>query len=78
MNSTVIIIITTCFISSFVTEKAARTLATSSQALLGKFEKKKQRILVAAEHLEASENVINIAIQMKQIANQEVVHEISC
>jgi len=72
LNSTIIIIIVTCFISSFVTEAASRKLAISSQELPLKENKIKQRILIPISDTEKIINHINFATKIKEKSKESI------
>ncbi|WP_435522035.1 cation:proton antiporter domain-containing protein [Coprobacter tertius] len=67
LNGTIVMILVTCTISSFVTEKAARKLAT--QQMLDDNDEKldigEERILIPVANPSTIENLINIALLLK-------------
>lgn len=67
LNGTIIMILVTCTISSFVTEKAARALATRQQQEEGKKKNKlgDERILIPVANPDTVENLINMALLLK-------------
>lgn len=68
LNGTVIMILVTCTISSFVTEKAARELVTKQQQddyLKDKIDTGEERILIPIANPYTIENLVNLAILLK-------------
>ena len=68
LNGTVIMILVTCTISSFVTEKAARELVTKQQQddyLKDKIDTGEERILIPIANPDTIENLVNLAILLK-------------
>ncbi len=67
LNGTVIMILFTCVISSFVTERAARKFALHQelQEIKDTNNKKKEQILIPVANPETLENLINLALVIK-------------
>ncbi len=68
LNGTIIMILVTCTISSFVTEKAARELATKqmNQEKRNSVDKGEERILIPVANPSTIENLVNLALLLKK------------
>lgn len=67
LNGTIIMILVTCTISSFVTEKAARQMATQQLKQDGETKpgKREERILIPVANPVTIENLVNLALLLK-------------
>lgn len=67
LNGTVVMILFTCIISSLVTERAARRIAVKEESLLNHESKKeKQQILIPVSNPETIDELINLALVIKE------------
>ena len=67
LNGTIVMILFTCIISTVVTERSCRRFATVGAApdQCGKDEKEKEKILIPVANPDTTENLVNIALMIK-------------
>ena len=66
LNGTVVMILFTCIISSFATERAARRIAVKEEILLNKDEsKEKEQLLIPVANPETIDELVNLALVIK-------------
>ena len=66
LNGAVALILVTCIVSSFVTERAARTLALDEEALLNDAtDEETEKIMVALSHKETTQTLINLSLLIR-------------
>jgi Kef-type K+ transport system membrane component KefB/nucleotide-binding universal stress UspA family protein len=65
LNGTIIMILLSCIISSFVTEKAARRLALSNKSGIDLDDEKRERILIPVSNPETLDRLMELAMMMK-------------
>ncbi|MEG1587618.1 MAG: cation:proton antiporter, partial [Bacteroidales bacterium] len=79
LNGTIIMILVTCTISSIVTEKAARVLATlpvpDTRNLIGK--ELEERVLIPVANPATIENLVNLALMLKDQKKKSPLYAVS-
>ena len=71
LNGTVVMILFTCIISSFATERAARRIAVKEEILLNKDEsKEKEQLLIPVANPETIDELVNLALLSKTRARK--------
>jgi Kef-type K+ transport system membrane component KefB len=65
LNGTILMILVTCTISSFATEKASRNLALPQEESVDKTEKAIDRILISVAYPETVTDLVDLALNMK-------------
>jgi Kef-type K+ transport system membrane component KefB/nucleotide-binding universal stress UspA family protein len=77
LNGTVILILITCLVSSFITENAGRGLALQQQESLPESEELKERILVPISNPDTIEQLMDLAVMLKDVRQQEPVYALT-
>ncbi len=77
VNGTIILILITCLVSSFVTERAARQLAILEKDADVKLKKKVERILVPISNPENLQRLMEFALLMKDAKSQEPIYPLT-
>ncbi|CAN5282148.1 cation:proton antiporter [soil metagenome] len=77
LNGTVIMILVTCLTSSFFTENAAKKLAQLEKEKTPEFKEIDQRILVPIANPENMENLIDLAVMIKDPDSKEPIYPLS-
>ncbi|SDL11443.1 Kef-type K+ transport system, membrane component KefB [Catalinimonas alkaloidigena] len=77
LNGTIVMILITCLISSFVTEAAARRLATTEAERTPPTPEKSERILVPIANPETLDQLVDLAVMIKQPASAEPLYLLS-
>lgn len=71
LNGTVVMILFTCIISSFVTERAARKMVTQENLMEGSEGKEQERILIPVANPETIEGLVGMALMMRHPKQKE-------
>ena len=77
INGTVILILITCMVSSFVTERAARQIAMSEKEVSKKTIDRTERILIPVSNPENIARLIDLALIIKDNHSQEPIYPLS-
>lgn len=71
LNGTVVMILFTCIISSFATEKAAKRVAVKEELLSNKESKERERFLIPVANPETIQDLTNFAVMMRDPKQNE-------
>lgn len=77
INGTIILILITCMVSSFVTERAARKIAMSDKEISKKIIDKTERILIPVSNPENIGRLIDLALIIKDDHSTEPIYPLS-
>ncbi len=77
INATIILILISCLISSFVSEKAARKIAIHEKEGGRRVSEKTERILIPVSNPDNIQRLIDLALLIKDPASQEPVYPLS-
>ena len=77
INGTIILILITCMVSSFVTERAARKIAMSEKESSKKIIDRTERILIPVSNPENIARLIDLALIIKDNASNEPIYPLS-
>jgi Kef-type K+ transport system membrane component KefB len=77
INGTIILILITCMVSSFVTEKAARNIAIAEKEISKKNIDRTERILIPVSNPENIASLIDLALIIKDDSSQEPIYPLS-
>lgn len=77
MNGTIILILVSCLVSSFVTERAARKIAIQEKEVVHKNTDKKERILIPVSNPDNIQRLIDLALLIKDPASPEPIYPLS-
>lgn len=77
VNGTIILILITCLVSSFVTERAARQLAIDEKDSDVKLKKKPERILIPISNPENMQRLIEFALLIKDPKSAEPIYPLT-
>lgn len=77
INGTIILILITCMVSSFVTERAARKIAMTDKETSKKVIDRTERILLPVSNPENIARLIDLALIIKDNASQEPIYPLS-
>ncbi len=77
INGTIILILITCMVSSFVTERAARKIAVSEKETNKKTVDKTERILIPVSNPENIARLIDLALVIKDNKSNEPIYPLS-
>lgn len=77
INGTIILILISCLVSSFVTEKAARRIAISEKDVVLRSNEKPERILIPVSNPENIQRLIDLALLIKDQKSQEPIYPLS-
>lgn len=77
VNATVLLILISCLISSFVTERAARKLAVAEKDVIKKSSDKVERILIPVSNPENIQRLIDLALMLKDQKSPEPLYPLS-
>jgi len=77
LNATIIIILVTSIIASFVTQNAARKIATSASDVKQEINKLTEKILVPVSNPERIEQLINFSILIKDPKSKEPIYPLT-
>ncbi len=77
VNGTIILILITCLVSSFVTERAARQIAITEKDSDVKLKKKVERILIPIANPENLQRLIEFSLLIKDERSQEPIYPLT-
>lgn len=77
INGTIILILITCMVSSFITERAARKIAISEKETSKKMVDRTERILIPVSNPENIARLIDLALIIKDNTSQEPIYPLS-
>lgn len=77
INATIILILISCLISSFVTERASRKLAIQEKEVVRKVSDRPQRILIPVSNPENVQRLIDLALILKDPSSPEPIYPLS-
>ncbi|MDQ3393964.1 MAG: cation:proton antiporter [Bacteroidota bacterium] len=77
LNGTILMILVTCLTSSFITEKAAKTLADLQKEIKPNVDKIQQKILVPISDPETIEDLLDLAVMLKDPPSEEPIFALS-
>jgi Kef-type K+ transport system membrane component KefB len=77
INATIILILISCLISSFASERAARRIAILEKEVVLKTHDKTERILIPVSNPENIQRLIDLALLIKDPGSQEPVYPLS-
>lgn len=77
INGTIILILITCMVSSFVTERAARKIAVTEKETVKKIVDKPERILVPFSNPDNIQRQIDFALLIKDTKSMEPIYPLS-
>jgi len=77
LNGTILMILVTCLVSSFVTEKAARSIALEQEKNEPELDEITERILVPISNPGTIENLINTAVMLRNSGSKQPIYALS-
>ena len=77
INATIILILLSCLISSFVTERAARKVAIGEKEVVRKVSERSERILIPVSNPDNIQRLIDLALIIKDPASPEPIYPLS-
>lgn len=77
INGTIILILLSCLVSSFVTERAARKIAIQEKEFVRKNSDKVERILIPVSNPDNIQRLIDLALLIKDQKSQEPIYPLS-
>jgi len=77
LNGTVILILITCLVSSFITENSGRALALQERELLPESDGNKERILVPISNPSTIEQLMDFAIMLRDVKQKESIYALT-
>jgi Kef-type K+ transport system membrane component KefB len=77
INGTIILILISCLVSSFVTERAARKIAIQEKEVVRKNPDKIERILIPVSNPDNIQRLIDLALLIKDQKSQEPIYPLS-
>ncbi|MCW3078435.1 MAG: sodium/hydrogen exchanger [Bacteroidetes bacterium] len=77
INGTIILILISCLVSSFVTERAARKIAVQEKEVTRKTSDKTERILIPVSNPENIQRLIDFALLIKDEKSNEPIYPLS-
>ncbi len=77
INGTIILILISCLVSSFVSERAARNIAVMEKDFVKKTGEKTERILIPVSNPENIQRLIDFALLIKDEASNEPIYPLS-
>lgn len=77
INGTIILILVTCMVSSFVTERAARKIAVTEKDTVKRVADKPERILVPFSNPDNIQRLIDFSLLIKDSSSQEPIFPLS-
>lgn len=77
INGTIILILITCMVSSFVTERAARNIAVSEKETSKKISDRPERILIPVSNPENIQRLIDFSLLIKDPKSHEPIYPLS-
>jgi Kef-type K+ transport system membrane component KefB len=77
INATIILILVSCLVSSFVTERAARKIAIAEKDVSRRVAEKPERILIPVSNPENIQRLIDLALLIKDQSSHEPLYPLS-
>lgn len=77
VNGTIILILISCLVSSFVTERAARKIAVEEKEVTKRMSDKNERILIPVSNPENIQRLIDLSLLLKDPASAEPIYPLS-
>jgi Kef-type K+ transport system membrane component KefB len=77
INATIILILISCLVSSFVTERAARNIAIQEKDVSRKVQEKPERLLIPVSNPENIQRLIDLALLVKDQNSHEPIYPLS-
>ncbi|MBI2722187.1 MAG: cation:proton antiporter [Bacteroidetes bacterium] len=77
INATIILILVSCLVSSFVSERAARQIAVMEKEVVRKAPEKTERILIPVSNPENIQRLIDFALLIKDEKSNEPIYPLS-
>lgn len=77
INGTIILILVSCLVSSFVSERAARQIAVMEKEVVRKTSEKPERILIPVSNPENIQRLIDFALLIKDEKSNEPIYPLS-
>jgi Kef-type K+ transport system membrane component KefB len=77
LNGTIILILITCLVSSFITENAGRKLALQERESLSEAEVNKERIVVPISNPKTIEQLMDFAVMLRDTRQREPVYAVT-
>lgn len=77
INGTIILILISCLVSSFVTERAARKIAIQEKEVVRRNPDKLERILIPVSNPDNIQRLIDLALLIKDQKSQEPIYPLS-
>lgn len=77
INGTIILILVSCLVSSFVTERAARKIAIQEKEVVRRNPDKLERILIPVSNPDNIQRLIDLALLIKDQKSQEPIYPLS-
>jgi Kef-type K+ transport system membrane component KefB len=77
INGTIILILVSCMVSSFVSERAARKIAVDEKEVSKKGSEKTERILIPVSNPENIQRLIDLALLLKETSSNEPLFPLS-
>ena len=77
VNGTIILILISCLVSSFVTERAARSIAIQEKDVVKRTNEKIERILIPVSNPENIQRLIDLAMLIKDQKSNEPIYPLS-
>lgn len=77
INATILLILISCLVSSFVTERAARNIAVQEKESVRKSSDKPERILLPVSNPDNIQRLIDLALLIKDQKSQEPIYPLS-
>ncbi|HQQ94963.1 MAG TPA: cation:proton antiporter [Bacteroidia bacterium] len=77
VNGTIILILISCLVSSFVTENAARSIAIQDKDMVRRSSERPERLLIPVSNPENIQRLIDLALLIKDPKSQEPLYPLS-
>ena len=77
INGTIILILISCLVSSFVSERAARNIAIHEKEFVRKTTEKTERILIPVSNPDNIQRLIDLALMVKDTKSHEPIYPLS-
>ncbi|MDO9680757.1 MAG: cation:proton antiporter [Bacteroidales bacterium] len=77
LNGTILMILVTCTISSFVTQSGAKVIAVEEESAPESANKIKERILIPINSLETTDDLVNLGLTIKSAKNRKWLYALN-
>lgn len=77
LNGTVILILATCLVSSFITENAGRKLALQEKESIPESEENRERILVPISNPDTIVQLMDFAVMLRNVRQREAIYALT-